>query len=182
MKKGILAGMAAVMLITGCGPFGSAAGNGTAGWRDDVSAEALADAVADELGEAYWADARLAPERLDDWYGISDDMYEEYYGQIPVSSEHVDSLIIVKAESERLEDVQNALDTYREAMIQDTLQEPSNISKIQASMIRTYGDYVCFVQLGGSLEEAEGDTEKAIETCREMNERALSVIEKELTK
>lgn len=179
MKKGILAGMSAVLLLSGCG---AVSGNGTAGWRNDVSAEALADAVAEELGEDYWADRELAPEFLDDWYGISGDMYEEYYGRTPMVPEYVDSLIIVKAESERLEDVQNALDTYREAMIQDTLQEPSNMPKLQASMIQTYGDYVCFVQLGGSLEEAEGDEEKALEACREMNERALAVIEKELKK
>lgn len=174
--------MAAVVLLTGCKAGGSEADGGTASWRNDVSTEALAGAVADELGEDYWADAELAPELLDDWYGISSDMYEEYYGQTPMISANVDSLIIVKAESERLEDVQNALDTYREAMIQDTFQYPSNIPKIQASMIQTYGDYVCFVQLGGSLEEVEGDEEKAVETCREMNERALAVIEKELTK
>lgn len=182
MKKSILAGMAAVLLLTGCKAGSPGTENGTASWRNDVSTEALAGAVADELGEDYWADAELAPELLDDWYGISGDMYEEYYGQTPMISENVDSLIIVKAETERLEDVQNAFDTYREAMIQDTLQTPSNIAKIQASMIQTYGDYVCFVQLGGSM-DGEGETEeKAVEACRKINERALTVIERELTK
>lgn len=182
MKRSILAGMAAVFLLTGCGSGSSGTENGTESFRNDVSAEALAGAVADELGEDYWADAELAPEYLDDWYGISGDMYEEYYGQIPMVSENVDALIIVKAETERLEDVQNAFDTYREAMIQDDLQTPSNIAKIQASMIQTYGNYVCFVQLGGSMDGEEGSGEKAVEACRKMNERALAVIETELTK
>lgn len=180
MGKRIWACMMAAFLVTGCGA-GDTVG-GTADWRDDVTPQALVSAVADELGDDYWADTELAPELLDDWYGISGDMYEEYYGQTPMISANVDSLIVVKAESEHLEDVQNALDTYREAMIQDIMQYPSNIPKIQASVIETYGNYVCFVQLGGSLEEAEEDEEKAVEICKAMNERALAVIEKELTR
>lgn len=182
MKKCILAGMAAMLLVTGCSAGESNSENGNAGWRDDVSSKALVNAVAEELGEEYWADMELEPELLDDWYGISEDMYEEYYGQTPMISANVDSLIIVKAEPERLEDVQNALDTYQEAMLQDTLQYPSNIPKIQASMIQTYGDYVCFVQLGGSMDDVQDDEEAMAESCQRMNEQALSVIEKELTK
>ena len=66
-------------------------------------------------------------------------------------------------------------------MIQDSLQYPMNIPKIQASIIRTFGDYVCFVQLGGSMEGMEDDEEAAVKACQEMNEKALSVIEGKLT-
>lgn len=179
MKKCILAGMAAALLLTGCKAGGPGPGNGA--WRSDAAAQDLVNAVSDELGDDYWPDAELAPEFLDDWYGISDDMYEEYYGQTSLSSENADALIVVKAEPERLEDVQNALDTYREAMRQDSLQYPSNMPKFQASVIRTYGNYVCFVQLGGALDGA-GDEEEAVAICASVNEQALAVIEKELTK
>lgn len=170
---------AAVLILTGCGKDTS----GTEGSiRNDVSAQTLVEAVASDLGDEYWADMDLAPEFLDDWYGISDEMYEEYYGQSPMISANVDTLIVVKAKDDYLDDVQNAFDTYREAMVQDSLQYPSNIPKIQASRIETFGNYVCFVQLGGSMNDEQDDEESMIQACQEMNEQALSVIEKELTK
>ena len=48
-------------------------------------------------------------------------------------------------------------------------------------MIETYGNYVCFVQLGGSMNNQE-DEEEAMKVCMEANEQALSIIKKELTK
>lgn len=180
MKKWWLTVCMAVCLLAGCGKAGSA--DSKTGYRDDVSAQALVEAAASELGGDYWADAELAPELLDDWYGISDDMYEEYYGQTPMISANVDTLIVVKAAEGKLADVEGALDTYRESMVQDTFQYPINIPKIQVSEIRTFGNYVCFVQLGADMDGIEDDDEAAIKACQEMNGCALSAIEKELTK
>ncbi len=182
MKKWWLTVCMAACFLTGCSRAGSSAADTQAGYRDDVSAQALVEAVAAELGDDYWADAELPPEFLDDWYGISDDMYEEYYGQTPMISANVDALVVVKAAEGKLTDVEDALDTYRESMVQDTFQYPINIPKIQASEIRTFGNYVCFVQLGADMDGMEDDDEAAIKACQEMNGRALSVIEKELTR
>ena len=178
MKKSLTAVMAAVCLLFGCGR--ADAEKEEPGYRDDVSAQALVEAVAQDLADEYWPDSTLAPEFLEDWYGISDEMYEEYYGQTPMISANVDALIIVKAAKERQEDVENALNTYKESMVQDTFQYPMNVPKIQAAQIRTYGNYVCFVQLGGSMENIEDNNEAAIEACQKVNERALAVIEGEL--
>lgn len=137
--------------------------------------------MASELGDEYWADMELAPEYLEDWYGISSDLYEEYYGQTPMISANVDALIVVKAAEDKKEKVEEALRAYRDKLVNDTMQYPSNIPKIQASMIETYGNYVCFVQLGGSMNNQE-DEEEAMKVCMEANEQALSIIKKELTK
>ncbi len=182
MKKWWLTVGITVCFLTGCSKTDTSAVDMEAGYRDDVSPQTLVEAVASELGDDYWANAELSPEFLDDWYGIPDDMYEEYYGQTPMISANVDALIVVKAEEGKLTDVQDAFDTYRESMVQDTFQYPINIPKIQASEIRTFGNYVCFVQLGADMNGIEDDDEAAIKACQEMNGRALSVIEKELTR
>jgi len=179
MKKNSLILLLTACLLTACKSSDSPLKDSE--YRDDVSTQSLVEAVAADLADEYWADAELSPELLDDWYGISEEMYEEFYGQTPMISANVDSLIIVKASEGHREEVENALDTYREAMVQDTFQYPVNIPKIQASQISTYGNYVCFVQLGGSMDGTEDDDEAAIAACREMNGRALSVIEGELT-
>lgn len=180
MKKSLTAALAAVCLLIGCG--GADTEGTDAGYRDDVSTQALVEAVASELSDEYWPDSTLAPEYLKDWYGIDDQMYEEYYGQTPMISANVDALIVVKAKADQLEEVQQAFTAYRESAIQDTLQYPMNVPKIQASEIRSFGNYVCFVQLGGSMEGIEDDEEEAVEACRKMNEQALSVMEGELTR
>lgn len=177
MKKSWLMILLLVCMLAGCGKGGTSSEESKNSYRDDVAAQSLVEAVAAELSDDYWPDTELPPELLDDWYGISTEMYEEFYGQTPMISANVDTLIVVKATEEHLQDVENALDTYRESMIQDTFQYPVNIPKIQASRICTYGHYVCFVQLGGSMDGIEDDDEAAIEVCRTMNERALSVIE-----
>ena len=182
MKKSLTAALVAACLLLGCGKGSDGTDGSGKTYRDDVSAQALVEAVASELAEDYWPDTTLAPEYLEELYGVSSELYEEYYGQTPMISANVDSLIIVKSEEGHLKDVENAFDTYREAMIQDSLQYPMNIPKIQSSIIRTYGDYVCFVQLGGSLDGLEEDEEKAVEACRKMNEQALAAVERELVK
>ena len=170
-----------VCLLMGCTRGNTHVEEETSGIRDDVSAKVLVEAVASELGDEYWADMELAPEYLEDWYGISSDLYEEYYGQTPMISANVDALIVVKAAEDKKEKVEDALRAYRDKLVNDTMQYPSNIPKIQASMIETYGNYVCFVQLGGSMNNQE-DEEEAMKVCMEANEQALSIIKKELTK
>ncbi len=181
MKKSLTAALVAVCLLLGCGKGSDGTDGSGKSYRDDVSAQALVEAVASELAEDYWPDTTLAPEYLEELYGVSSELYEEYYGQTPMISANVDTLIVVKAQSEQKEKVEQSLKTYQEAMIQDSLQYPMNIPKIQASIIRTFGDYVCFVQLGGSMEGMEDDEEAAVKACQEMNEKALSVIEGKLT-
>ena len=170
-----------VCLLMGCTRGNTHVEEETSGIRDDVSAKVLVEAVASELGDEYWADMELAPEYLEDWYGISSDLYEEYYGQTPMISANVDALIVVKAAEDKKEKVKEALRAYRDKLMNDTMQYPSNIPKIQASMIETYGNYVCFVQLGGSMNNQE-DEEEAMKVCMEANEQARSIIKKELTK
>lgn len=181
MKKNWLVLGLAVCLLAGCGAKNDSGEEGKS-YRTDVSTQSLAEAVASELSDDYWPDMELAPELLDDWYGISDEMYEEFYGQTPMISANVDTLIVVQTAEGHLEDVENALNTYRESMVQDTLQYPINIPKIQASVVKTYGTYVCFVQLGADMDGIEGDDEAALEACQKMNERALAVIEEALIK
>ena len=171
----------AVCLLTGCNRDRTSLEDTDSGYREDISPKSLVEAVASELSDEYWADAVLEPEILDDWYGISAEMYEEFYGQTPMISANVDALIVIKAKAEETEKVEEALTAYREQLVADTMQYPMNIPKIQASVVKTYGNYICFVQLGGSMNDQQ-EEEAAMEACIDVNEQALSVIQKELTK
>lgn len=141
----------------------------------------LRDAVAEALGEDYWPDSVMEPEYVQDLYGLKPDMYEDIFVETPMIGTNVDTLIIVQAKKDRMEDVEKALNTYREGEINNTMQYPMNIGKVQASRIETIDNYVFFIQLGGSSVDAEEEgEEKVMELSREQNEKALEAIRQAL--
>lgn len=141
----------------------------------------LRDAVAEALGEDYWPDSVMEPEYVQDLYGLKPDMYEDIFVETPMIGTNVDTLIIVQAKKDRVEDVEKALNTYREGEINNTMQYPMNIGKVQASRIETIDNYVLFIQLGGSSVDAEEEgEEKVMKLSREQNEKALEAIRQAL--
>lgn len=141
----------------------------------------LRDAVAEALGEDYWPDSVMEPEYVQDLYGLKPDMYEDIFVETPMIGTNVDTLIIVQAKKDRVEDVEKALNTYRKGEINNTMQYPMNIGKVQASRIETIDNYVLFIQLGGSSVDAEEEgEEKVMELSREQNEKALEAIRQAL--
>lgn len=141
----------------------------------------LRDAVAEALGEDYWPDSVMEPEYVQDLYGLKPDMYEDIFVETPMIGTNVDTLIIVQAKKDRVEDVEKVLNTYREGEINNTMQYPMNIGKVQASRIETIDNYVFFIQLGGSSVDAEEEgEEKVMELSREQNEKALEAIRQAL--
>lgn len=185
----VLLAVLLVSLLTACSNRSDntpAKGEGESAYRSDVAVTDLKKAVTDALGDAYWPETEIPAEYLDGTYGISADMYEEYLGEMPMMSTNVDTLIIVKAKEDSVAQVEEAMNAYREVLINDTMQYPMNVGKIQASRIATFGRYVCFVQLGGDTmtvmdENPDNEDEAVIAYCQEQNQTALDAIEKALT-
>lgn len=145
------------------------------GWSAEM--ESIKTAVVNALGENYWPNMAIPADFLEGTYGISADMYDDYLAEMPMIGTNVDTLLIIKAKDGMVEAVEEALNTYREAMVSDTMQYPMNVGKIQASRIETIGNYVCFVQLGAdTMTAAESGDEAVIAQCQEANELALEVI------
>lgn len=146
----------------------------TGSWSEEM--QLVKQAIVDTLGENYWPDTPIIPEMLEGTYGITADMYEDYMAESPMISANVDTLILIKAKEDTVEAVEEALNAYRENLVNDTMQYPMNIGKIQASRIERIGNYVCFVQLGGNT-NMDASEEEVITQCQEQNELAIAVIE-----
>lgn len=145
------------------------------GWSENM--QNIKDAIVDALGDDYWPDTSVDPDMLEGNFGISSDLYADYLAEVPMISGNVDTILIIKAKDGKLEDVEKAVHAYRDRMVEDTMQYPMNIGKIQASRIETFGDYVCFVQLGGdAVDKYEQSEEAVITECREQNELVLEII------
>lgn len=145
------------------------------GWSEEMTA--VRDAIVEALGENYWPNTKITPEMLEGSFGITADMYEDYMGEMPMISTNVDTLLIIKAKSDKVDEVEDAINAYRDNLVNDTMQYPMNIGKIQASRIEKIDDYICFVQLGADTTHASESGDEAVIThCQEQNEMVIEVI------
>lgn len=147
------------------------------GWSEEMTQ--IKNAVVDALGENYWPDMQLDPDMLDTNYGISADMYEDYLAEIPMISGNVDTLLIIKAKSDTVDEVEDILHDYHDTQVNDALQYPMNIGKVQAARVERIDNYVCYVQLGAGAIDLE-DTNTVVEQCREQNELVIEIIRQSL--
>ena len=129
--------------------------------------------------DEYWPNMPMDGEMLNMLCGITADMYDDYMAESPMISANVDTLIIVRAKEGQADAVYDKLNAYRDALVNDTMQYPSNLGKIQSSQVEKIGDYVVFVQLGGEAGLAD-DEEEAITHSQEANSKALEAIKGKL--
>ena len=146
------------------------------GEQENPGMDKLRQAVITAVGEEnYWPDMPMDPERLGMSLGLTADMYEDYMAESPMISANVDTLVIVKAKEGQADAVEEALNAYREGKVNDTMQYPVNIGKIQASQVERIGNYVMFIQLGADTSGDESE-EESINKCKEANGAALEAI------
>ena len=137
----------------------------------------IRQAVVDAIGENYFPQMQIPAEFLEG-FGLTADMYDEFFGEMPMISTNVDTLIVIKAKEGQAEAVEGVLTAYRENLVNDTMQYPMNVGKIQASEVKTIGNFVCFVQLGGDVMAAlEKGDEEVIKHCQAQNALAIEALE-----
>lgn len=155
-----------------------AAGNGhnyEEGWTEEMAG--IKSAILEQVGDNYFPNMPLLPDMLEMQFGITADMYDDYFAEMPMISANVDTLLIIKAKDDKVEDVKAALEAYRDVQVNGAMQYPKNIGVVQASRIETIGNYVCFSQLGGdTTEQEESGDEAVILHCQELNDLVIGII------
>ncbi|MCM1267261.1 MAG: DUF4358 domain-containing protein [Bacteroidales bacterium] len=138
----------------------------------------LKDKVQDLLGDAYWPEIDLSAKELENLTGIESDMYVDFLAERQVMDAHIDTLIVIHAKEDHVGEIERAIETYRNGIIEENRNHPQNLGKAQASRMETIDDYICFVQLGADTTPyADKGTEAVAQHCLEENERALYVLE-----
>lgn len=146
----------------------------------DVPMAEIESAVAEAYGENYIPSMTYSQEELESVFGINPQLCDEFLAKGPMISAHVDTFVGVKAKEGQAEEVEKALEAYREKLLSDTFQYPMNIPKIQASQVKGYGDYVFFLMLG-LVDDPEIDTEEEqLQAFQEQNQIAVKAIEEVL--
>ena len=196
LKKSVFLSLAFLFIVfTGCGKkeensqlrrshlgnTGMPGSKATGGYSEDITMTEIKEAVINILGDNYWPDMKIDADSLEQIYGISSEMYDDYLAERPMINTNVDTLIIIKAKSDQVDNVEKALNNYRETNISDSEPYPQILGKTQAARIETFHNYVCFVQLGADTTAASDISDEAVvDQCLEENERALDAIEKAL--
>lgn len=200
MKKKIIVIVCTVHLIlcmlTGCGenaPMDELVENGRINIVQDAEEDIptmvserklpalskLRESVKEELGENYWPEVSLSEEELEAKTGITQDMYIEFLAEKPSLQANIDTMIIVHAKEDYVGAVEQALEEYRNHLIEENKEYPQNYGKASASRMETIENYICFVQLGADTTVVANKGEKEILSyCQEENERAIDVLEK----
>lgn len=127
------------------------------------SVKKLRKAIADLLGEGYLADMSLTKDEIKERFGLQPSWYTDVIAEIPMMSAHVDTLVIAKAKNKNTKKkIKKKLSDYRNMLINDTMQYPMNLLKIQGSKVYVKDNYVFFLLLGSvdsSLEETATEEE-----------------------
>lgn len=156
----------------------SAAGDGhnyEEGWTEEMAG--IKSAILEQVGDNYFPNMALMPDMLEAQFGITADMYVDYFAEMPMISANVDTLLIIKAKDGKVEDVEAALEAYRDVQVNEALQYPKNIGIVQASRIETIGNYVCFSQLGGDVMDiVDNGDEAVILHCQELNDLVIETV------
>ena len=141
----------------------------------------LKDNVKELLGDNYWPEVDLTKEELARRIGITEDMYVDFLAEKQILDAHIDTMIIIQAKEAYVGAVEQALEDYRTAVIEENRDHPQNLGKAKASRMETIDNYVCFVQLGADTTAvADRGEDEIIAFCQEENERALYVLEQDI--
>ncbi len=136
------------------------------------------DAVKEALGEGYIPSMAFEAVMLSELYGIDMENVEAFLAEGPMMSAHVDSFIGLKAKSGKVEDVKAQLTAYRDKLVSDTNQYPTNLAKINASQIITKGDYVFFVMVGAMNDNMDASEEEQVTFATDEMKKATDAIDK----
>lgn len=148
------------------------------GEREFYTLPELKAEVEELLGDHYWPEVNLTREELERLTGISEDMYVDFLAEKQSLDSHIDTMIIIHAKEAYVGAVEQAIEKYRNTIIEENRNYPQNLGKAKASRMETIDDYVCFVLLGADTTVvADRGSEAVTEYCLEENERALYVLE-----
>lgn len=147
------------------------------GWSEEMSG--LRAAVVDALGEDnYWPDMPMDAELFEAMFSIGADLYEDYLAESPMIGTNKDTLVIVKAKDDTVDEVERLLTARHDAEVADTMQYPMNLGKIQAGQVEKIGNYVIYVMLGADAVDLE--EEDSIVRCQEANKQAIDAIREKI--
>ena len=138
----------------------------------------IRDAVAAQYGDNYAPSMQYDKETIENLFGVAPELYDYAIAEGPMISAHVDTFAAFHATEGNADAIEEALNNYRDILVNDTFQYPMNVLKIQASKVYKNGDYVFFIMLGFIEDQSSiTEDEQFIEEYAKLNQLAVDAIE-----
>lgn len=144
--------------------------------NEDIDLGEIHQAVKKEYGEDYIPSMEISPEDLETMTGLDKSHIESYIAEMPMINVNVDTFIAIQGKEGKGDEVEEALEEYRRSLVEDSMQYPMNIGKVNASKLVRHGDYVFFLMLGKIEEREEVSEEDALEFAEAEVKRAVDVV------
>lgn len=147
-------------------------------------------AVVEYYGTAYLPQMQVQTESyyMQDVLGLDESWYDAAVVEVPMMTNSVDMFAILHATEGNLEKVKAAMENYKNYLINDSFQYPSNMPKIQATVVETLNDeYVVLSILSGLAYVDMEETDESVliaaydESSRVAVSIAASVLSGEIT-
>ena len=176
----LLAAILTTTLFTACSKTDTKepSGNNDSGNTTSITTTMIMDAIKEAYGENYLPNSEIPTELLESEFGLTSDMYEEVKAEQPMIGTHADRVVVVKAAQGKAEDVEAAFNTAKDNKINDTLQYPMNLPKINAGKIVRNGDFVCFLLVGAINDNVDLSEEEAKQFAEDEVAKGVNAVNK----
>ena len=129
---------------------------------EDETLNTIFTEVKETLGTDYFPNMPVYAADLEMLFGINPEHVEYAYGELPMVSAHVDSLVGVKPMADKKAEVADALNTYVENMKSDVMQYPNNLAAIPAMQVIETDEYIYLVATFGDTSSVSEQGDEAI--------------------
>lgn len=147
-----------------------------------VTLSSIHNVVKKAYGDDYIPSMAYDATALEEQFGIKLDWYTDIIAEGPMMSMNVDTFVAVQANKNNVNDVVDALEQYRDRLINETLQYPMNLPKINASQVLKIDNNVFFIMLGVIPDDTEETEEALLKAAKTQNEIAVKAIKKAMNK
>ena len=151
-------------LLSGCQPK-----------TPEIPLQDILDAVKEEMGDDYIPSRPMEMDEIENFTGINASLVKDFIAEGPMMSMHVDTFMSFRAEKGKGDEIAEALNAYRKFLVEESMQYPMNLAKVQSAKVVQEGDYVFFLMLGAFDDTSEDSQSKE---AIEFAQKEVAAVEK----
>lgn len=130
-------------------------------------------AIEKVYGEDFLANMDMPDEMFESQFPVDKDLIQDKVARMPMISAHADYVVIIRAVDGKGEEVEKQLKEIRDNIVNDTMQYPSNMAKVQSSQVVRNGDTVAFLMVGAINDNMDATEEEALEFAQAETKKAV---------
>lgn len=156
------------LLLSGCGNKASS---------NAKSVSEMAALIKSSMSFDYYPDMEADPEVLETIFGLTADMYDDYFCEMPAISVQSDTLLIVKPADGKKDAVLSALQSHLDYEQNEAMQYPVNAVQAKATEVYEADGYIYYLALFGDVSNAESDDNQLLSLCQDRTKEIEKIID-----